>query len=232
MSDASPPRPNPRLHHGGKIASRHRVKTAPAAGLPVVVGGEDPPPLPALLPPGIEAVEIEVGSGKGMFVLAATAAKPHTFVLGIEAALPYAQFAAERLQRSGRKNGLFLVDNAKAYLEDRVPAASLTRLHVYYPDPWPKRRHRRRRFFTAEIPATIARVLRDDGHLLVATDNPAYAGQICAVLGASDLLERDFAEEVRLLASPPGIGFSPTHFERKYREEGRILRRYAYRKRR
>jgi len=220
-----------RMHVGGKLAFRGRRLIEDRGRLPFLIGGEDPPQLSALVPEGFETVEIEVGSGKGTFVLAASEANPERFLLGIEAAPAYAQLAAEKLHRAGRTNAFLLVDNAKIFLKDRVAEHSVARLHVYYPDPWPKRRHRKRRFFSAEMPETIARILRPDGYLLVATDNACYAGQIVALLGSSCWLVRDEAEELRLLASGPGHGFSPTSFERKYLEEGRILRRSAWRSR-
>lgn len=225
------PRPahNPRMHAGGKLSFRRRVPHVATEGLPYVVGGDDPPPLVELVPPGYDEVEIEVGPGKGTFLLAAAAARPEVFHVGIEAAPAYAQFAADRVQRAGLRNALLLVDNARLYLEDRVEPGAVARLHVYFPDPWPKRRHRKRRLFTEEAPALVHRVLRPGGWLLVSTDNAAYAGQICTVLGSSPLLQRDQDEERRLSAMP-GHGFSPTSFEAKYLAEGRVIRRYAFRR--
>ncbi|HLQ38918.1 MAG TPA: tRNA (guanosine(46)-N7)-methyltransferase TrmB, partial [Planctomycetota bacterium] len=153
-----------------------------------------------------------------------------TFLLGIEAAAAYASHAATKLHQSGRSNGLLLVDNGKLYLRDRVPPQSLHAVHVYYPDPWPKRRHRGRRFFTDEVRDTLADVLVDDGLLLIATDNPAYAGAIVRVLGSAPAFERDTTAEQQLQALGPGFAFSPTNFEKKYLEAGRILRRYAFRR--
>ncbi len=221
-------RPNPRMHQGGKLSFRRRVRHAQGDKLPICYGGEAPPYLEELVPDNYQQQEIEVGPGKGAFLLAATDVDPDTFYLGIEAAPAYAEYAAERLSKHGRENGMLLVDNAKIYLQDRVAEGSLDRLHVYYPDPWPKRRHRGRRFFTEEMPPVIHRVLKADAYLLVATDNPAYAGRICRVLGQSPLLRRDRQEEERLLLKGPGYGFSPTNFEKKYIEQGRVLRRYAF----
>ncbi|MCA8955433.1 MAG: tRNA (guanosine(46)-N7)-methyltransferase TrmB [Planctomycetes bacterium] len=222
-----------RMHADGRLSFRRRVPEVDDPDLPLVLGGEDPPGLRELLPS--EAldleVEIEVGPGKGTFLLAATEARPEAFVLGIEASASYAKYAAEKLKQSGRRNGLLLVDNAKAFLKGQVPAGALRRLHVYFPDPWPKRRHRKRRFFTEEMPEVVHDALAADGWLLVATDNAALAGEITRVLGSSPLLVRDEAEEARLRAGPPGHGFSPTSFERKYRAEGRIIRQYAFRRR-
>jgi tRNA (guanine-N7-)-methyltransferase len=233
MASELRPERTPRLHVGGKLSFRRRVRTAPPgdpAALPLAFGGDDPPGLEELVPPGFADVELEVGPGKGAFLLAASEARPGTFVLGIEAAAAYAQIAADRVQRAGRRNALLLVDNAKLYLADRVPAGALARVHVYYPDPWPKRRHRGRRFFTDDVVPVLHRALAPDGWLLVATDNAAYAGELCRVLGASGRFRREPEEEQRLLALGPGHGFLPTNFERKYREEGRVSRRYAWRR--
>ncbi len=223
--------PHSRMHSGGRLSFRRRVREVDDDGtLPCIEGGENPPPLQDLVRGTPAQLEIEVGSGKGAFLLAAAQARPDVFLLGIEASVSYAKFSAERVRDAGVRNAMLLVDNARMYLQDRVPAGALRTVHVYYPDPWPKRRHRKRRFFVAETPAIVHRCLGDDGYLLIATDNAAYAGQIVTLMGRSPLFVRDRGEEARLLAAPPGHGFSPTNFERKYIQEGRILRRYAFRK--
>lgn len=233
MSDADPIQKayNPRMHQGGKLSFRGRMQDGEdAPGEFLVIGGDDPPPLHELVPQRFVDIEIEIGPGKGAFVLAATESKPDTFVLGIEAAPAYASLAATKLRKSGRDNGRFLVDNGKLYLQDRVDDAALAAVHVYFPDPWPKRRHAGRRFFTEGVPPIVARTLRDGGHLYIATDNAAYAGQVVRVLGNAADFVRDEAEERRIAALGPGHAFSPTNFERKYIEEGRVIRRYAFRR--
>jgi tRNA (guanine-N7-)-methyltransferase len=219
------------MHQGGKLSFRGRIQEgADDPGDRLVLGGDDPPPLGDLVPAGHPQVEIEIGPGKGAFVLAATEARPEAFVLGIEAAAGYASMAATKLAQTGRTNGRFLVDNGKLFLKDRVGAGALAAVHVYFPDPWPKRRHAGRRFFTDDVPPVLARALRDDGHCYVATDNAAYAGQVARVMGAAVQFERDELEEARVRAAGPGHAFSPTNFERKYIEEGRVIRRYAFRR--
>jgi len=152
------------MHQGGKLSFRSRVQDLEDdPGDRLIQGGKNPPPLAELVPAGFPDVEIEIGPGKGAFVLAATEAKPGTFLLGIEAAMGYASLAATRLKQSGRKNGLFLVDNGKLFLADRVEPAQLAAVHVYFPDPWPKRRHAGRRFFTDDVVAVLARAIRDHG---------------------------------------------------------------------
>jgi tRNA (guanine-N7-)-methyltransferase len=228
---ADGPRHNPRMHQGGKLSFRARLKDeAPDPGDRLVLGGDDPPGLFDLVPTGYRDVEIEIGPGKGSFVLASAEARPDVFLLGIEAAPGYAAHAAARLLAGGWANALLLQDNGKLYLEDRVPAASLAAVHVYFPDPWPKRRHAGRRFFTDDAPATVAHALRDGGILYVATDNAAYAGQVCRTVGSSEWFRRDDETRDRALAAGPGHAFTPTNFERKYIEQGRVIRRYAFRR--
>lgn len=229
MSESGPKQAHAsRMHADGKLSFRRRVPVVDDPDLPLIIGGEHPPDLREIVPDGFEHVEIEVGPGKGAFLVAATEARPDTFYLGIEASPPYSMHAAERLKKCGRTNGKLLNDNAKAFLKEQVDDGELDRLHVYFPDPWPKRRHRKRRFFTEEIPAVIHRVLKPDGWLLLATDNAGLAGEIARVLGNAPELVRRTDEEARLRAGPPGHGFSPTSFEQKYIEEGRIIRRFAF----
>jgi tRNA (guanine-N7-)-methyltransferase len=221
---------NARMHRGGKLSFRARLRDSVGdTGDCLVVGGRNPPALAELVPAG-SPVEVEIGPGKGAFLVAATAARPEAFLLGIEAAPGYAEAAAGKLHAAGRDNGRVLVDNGKLYLQDRVPDAALAAVHVYFPDPWPKRRHQGRRFFTPDVVPVLARVLRDGGYVYAATDNPAYGGQIARVLGAATEFACDEAECRRCLDAGPGHAFTPTNFERKYLEAGRSIRRYAFRR--
>lgn len=231
LPDSERPAFNPRMHQGGKLSFRSRVQDEDDdPGEFLVFGGQNPPTLRELVPQGHQHLEIEIGPGKGAFVVAATEAKPATFLLGIEAAPGYASMAATRLRQSGRTNGLLLVDNGKLYLQDRVVEGDLDAVHVYFPDPWPKRRHKGRRFFTDDVTAVLARAIRPGGYLYFASDNAAYSGQVARVMGSTAWFLRDEDEEARVLALGPGHAFSPTNFERKYIEEGRVIRRYAFRR--
>lgn len=103
-------------------------------------------------------------------------------------------------------------------------------MHIYYPDPWPKWRHRKRRIFSDELPPLLHHVLESGGELLVATDNLRYFGEILEVLGETELLERAFDLEAKYGAEDPGLAFGPTNFSRKYKIEGRTLRTCAWRR--
>jgi tRNA (guanine-N7-)-methyltransferase len=159
-------------------------------------------------------VEIEIGCGDGTFLVTRAAAAPRHNLLGIERAPRKARRVAARLARLGVPRVRTLQADATHVLAI-VPAASVHAYHVYFPDPWPKRRHGWRRIFSPEFVRALARTLVDGGELYVATDVGAYMTTIRATIIASgtfvDLVPGD---------DHPGLD---TAFARKYRVEGRIL---------
>jgi tRNA (guanine-N7-)-methyltransferase len=171
-------------------------------------------------------VELEVGSGKGLFLAnAAVRAPGHNFV-GIELARKYALKAAERLARRSIPNARVLRGDARRLLAGHVAPASVVAVHIYFPDPWWKKRHRKRRVFCEPFVADVARVLVPGGDFHVATDVEEYFGVM------RDLMAHhpEFAEQ------PPPEPTLPEHdldyltnFERKYRLEGRPIFRASYR---
>ena len=158
-------------------------------------------------------VEIEIGSGDGRFLLARAAADSTRNVLGIERAPAKARRLAARVARLGVPHVRTLQADA-AFVLAIVPAASVAAYHVYFPDPWPKRRHARRRLFTVTFIAALARTLVPGGDLYVATDVGAYMRIIRAAVLAGAFIE------VTATADHPGL---TTAFARKYRAEGRRL---------
>src|SRR5690606_14581475 len=103
--------PQSRMHGGGRLSFRRRVREVEDDGtLPCILGGEDPPPLRDLVRGNPTAIEIEVGPGKGTFLLAAAQNRPDTFLVGIEASVAYAKFAAQRVRDAGLRNAVLLVD--------------------------------------------------------------------------------------------------------------------------
>jgi tRNA (guanine-N7-)-methyltransferase len=159
-------------------------------------------------------VEIEIGSGDGTFLLGRARAAPQRNLLGIERAPRKAQRLAARVARVGVGHLRTLHADATCVLAI-VPAASVGAYHVYFPDPWPKRRHGRRRIFSPAFVHAVARTLVDGGQLYVATDVRAYMAMIQTAIRESG----DFAE------LPPGNDHPglDTAFARKYRAEGRML---------
>lgn len=170
-------------------------------------------------------VELEVGSGKGLFLVnAATACPDHNFV-GIELARKYARRAAERVASRRLFNVKVVPGDAKLFLARYVPPASLRAVHVYFPDPWWKKRHKKRRVFGEALVRDIERGLEPEGHLWVATDVEEYYEVICELMAGHP--------RFRDLPIPPPK--TPEHdldyltnFERKYRIEGRPIYRKHY----
>ena len=105
-------------------------------------------------------VELEIGSGKGLFLVNAASSDPGHNFLGVELARKYARLAAERLARRQLANAKIWRGDARLVMGRLVPEASLRAVHVYFPDPWWKKRHKKRRVFTDELVAQIDRVLR------------------------------------------------------------------------
>jgi len=164
-------------------------------------------------------VELEIGSGKGTFLLARAAARPEVNLLGVEVARAYCHYAADRVRRAGLANVRLVRADAVHVVRRCLPAASLLRMHVYFPDPWPKRRHAKRRLIQPAFVAEARRVLRLGGLLLIVTDHWAYFQQIHRVVGAAAGLA---AAPMPRMADASGelVG---TNFERKYISQGRAF---------
>jgi tRNA (guanine-N7-)-methyltransferase len=169
-------------------------------------------------------VELEVGSGKGLFLVNAARANPGRNFLGVEISRKYARLAAERLAKQGITNARLWASDARDVLR-KVPDRSLRAVHVYFPDPWWKQRHKKRRVFTDALVAEIERTLQPGGELHVASDVEEYFGLIRELIAASPRLRERPAPEAGV---PEHDLDYLTNFERKYRLEGRPIYRAAY----
>src|SRR5262245_66388009 len=96
-------------------------------------------------------VELEIGSGKGLFLANAAAARPRHNFLGVEMSRKYAQRAIERVAGLRRINVRVVVGDARQFVARFVPTSSLRAVHVYFPDPGWKARHKKRRVFGAPL---------------------------------------------------------------------------------
>jgi len=161
-------------------------------------------------------VEIEIGCGKGTFLLAYGAARPEVNILGIEYAAAYAAYCADRVRRAGLSNVRLIHTEALTFFKTSLAPASVQRVHVYFPDPWPKRRHHRRRLIQPSFVGLVRRALRPGGQMLIATDHFEYARHIRRVL-------HDVPGFVRipLPRLVEAEGLVGTNFERKFRAHGR-----------
>ena len=171
-------------------------------------------------------VEIEIGCGKGRFIINSAMKYPDINYVGIERALRYFRFMKERSAKRNLTNIRVLQHDAGYFIERFVPDHSVTACHIYFPDPWPKKRHRKRRLFKQDFLGHIERTLISGGTVDIATDYVEYYEEMIALLEVSDVLNKmeDIPERVK------SLGESRTNFETKYVAEGRPIYRKGYEK--
>lgn len=162
-------------------------------------------------------VEIEIGMGKGTFVTEQAKSRPDVNFFGVEYARFYWRYASDRLRRNNCTNTRTVRAEASFFINECVPAASVAVLHIYFPDPWPKKKHNKRRLITEKFLELVDKILVPGGRLQIVTDHADYFEQIDAAVRSSALLPIEY--------NRPGSAtegeFVGTNFERKYRREGR-----------
>ena len=167
-------------------------------------------------------IELELGLGKGRFILdAAERRAGHNFI-GVEMAGKYLRLAHDRARRRGLENLRFVHGDAREFVEFFVAAASVSAVHVYFPDPWPKKRHHKRRLLDAGFFADAHRILAPGGRLWLATDHDDYYAAITEVLEAFD----DRFETVEALWEG-----ARTNYEDKFLSRGSSIHRRVLRRR-
>ena len=164
-------------------------------------------------------VEIEIGMGKGTFLTEQAKARPETNFFGIEWARFFWRYASDRLRRHDCTNARTIRAEASFFLNEFVEPQSVSVLHVYFPDPWPKARHHKRRLIQPKFMPLVHRVLTPGGRLQVVTDHKGYWEENIepTVRAAEGFTVVDYNR-------PDSAGegeFGGTNFERKYRREGR-----------
>lgn len=179
--------------------------------------GAQPLDLDALLP-GSGEWEVEIGYGKGKYLLAQSRQRPETRFLGIEVVSKYYKLLSRRAASHGVENLVNVRGEALYLLSAVLPRGFARRLHVYFPDPWPKAKHHRRRLFDPETVDLVLGVLAPGGELCFATDFIEYGELV-----------------MDLLMDHPGLTLEPvltpwpdgarTNYEAKYIEEGRPILR-------
>jgi len=142
-------------------------------------------------------VILEIGFGMGETTAAIAAAQPQNDFLGLEVHGPGVGALLNRLDAAGLANVRVIQHDAVDVITHMIPTASLAGIHVYFPDPWPKKRHHKRRLLQPAFVHALARRLSTGGYLHAATDWDDYAQEILATFSAEPLLENtaaDFAE--------------------------------------
>ena len=159
-------------------------------------------------------VILEIGSGKGRFLIGTATERPDRNLIGVEKSLHYHRVIRDRVLKRGLRNVRLINHDAFLVLRDMIPDASIDELHIYFPDPWPRKKEQKRRIIRPEVLHEIGRVLVPGGSAIYVTDHASYF-EVAAPLIASH-----FRSEARQLGpdDPPR-----TNYEAKYRAEGRAI---------
>ena len=166
-------------------------------------------------------VELDIGSGRGRFTNEAAAARPGVNVCGVEHDFTAARRGVRRLKRDRSPNARVVGGDAVRFLEQFVPPGSVAAVHVLYPDPWWKRRHRKRRLLGEDLGDRfldlVLRALEPTGRLHVRTDVGEYFERITARLDADARLRRrpDPLDETAAAVLTAAPDQPLTNYERK-----------------
>jgi len=172
-------------------------------------------------------VEVEIGFGKGLFLTTSGVARPDTNFFGVEIVRKYQLYATERVALRQLPNVRTCCADAKRILREVVLPESVAIVHVFFPDPWWKNKHKKRLLFTEEFAQLVLRVLKPGGVLHFVTDVKGYFEMVTEMLaGVLAFKLLDPPEE----NTPEHDMDYLTNFERKFRREGRPIHRSRYAK--
>ncbi len=173
-------------------------------------------------------VHIEIGSGRGTFLVNQAKVFEKIDFLGIEWASKYYKYAVDRIGRQRIGNVRIIRTEAASFIANSINSSTVECFHIYFPDPWPKKRHHKRRFICAENVAQMTRCLKKGGLINITTDYAEYFEQMQNVF-------EGFAEKLKPIkfvrpAGAEGDELVGTNYERKYLKEKRNIFTLAFRK--
>ena len=167
--------------------------------------------------------EIEIGSGKGKFLNELAALYPERNLLAVERSAKYQRLCCDRAARRGLNNVRLVRTTGEDLLLRLLADGSVQTFYVLFSDPWPKKRHNKRRFIKPDMVAAMGRALVPGGRLLIKSDHEDYAEVIADVVSNAPGFER-------LDSTAAFAGLPVTGFERKYLAEGRTIHSFALKK--
>jgi tRNA (guanine-N7-)-methyltransferase len=172
-------------------------------------------------------VELEVGFGKGAFLIAVAPIHPEINYVGVEIDRGLQLYVANRVAKRELHNVRLVKADARLFIHDYVATASLRAVHVYFPDPWWKKRHKKRRVFTEAFARECERSLAPAGRLHLATDVEEYFGVMTRLVAERTSLRPVPLPERAPVADDHG---NMTNFERTARLQGRTVWGAVYEK--
>jgi tRNA (guanine-N7-)-methyltransferase len=175
-------------------------------------------------------VELEIGCGRGMFIIKSARENSSVNYLGIEKSASFFHILKDRVIKSRAANIRLIKGEAGYLLKKFVPENSVSAIHIYFPDPWPKKRHHKRRLINNGFLAEVSSALIEEGLLFIATDFKDYFEAIVQAARECTALEELSCQE--LSTGPVNPNSALTTYERKYLAQGRTIYKALYRKKR
>jgi len=178
--------------------------------------------------PHPNSLVLEIGFGRGEFLLELAAKNPTTAYVGVEVSFKRVLKMARKVGRAGLRNIRLIEARGEVMLREFFRSQEVSEIWINFSDPWPKDRHAHRRVVQPELVRDAADRLRPRGVLHIATDDVTYAEQIDSVLSGESKLQNDNLPEPWLADVPGRI---PTGYELDWREKGRPLHFFSYSRR-
>ncbi len=174
-------------------------------------------------------LELEIGSGKGTFLVRHAAELPEVNLIGVEYARAYWRHAADRCRRHGLDNVKLVHTEAELFVRHYVPENAMRRVHIYFPDPWPKTRHHKRRLIKEPFLRLLHQKMEPEATLRIVTDHDDYHDWIlAAITRVVDLFE---ALPWHNAEGAEGDELVGTNYERKFRRRSKDFHAVALRRR-
>jgi tRNA (guanine-N7-)-methyltransferase len=173
-------------------------------------------------------VIIEIGSGRGRFIIKSAEENPDKNFLGIEKSLKYSRVLNKCAEKVCLTNLRLLNAEAGYFVSKYIPFDSVSEYHIYFPDPWPKKRHNKRRLINPAFLKAITLSLKPGGCIYYATDFKNYFDQMVEVSRACEGIEETLYQEINPADEDPEAAL--TNYERKYLIQGRLIYKASYEK--
>ena len=169
-----------------------------------------------------QPLEVEIGAGDGSFLVAYAKAHPELNLIGLERLLGRLRKIDRKARRAGQQNIRLLRLEASYFVQYMLPPGSVNAFHIYFPDPWPKRRHWKNRLIEDTFTRSLQQALRPGGIVYLRTDDQPYFTQMLEVFARNSTFEK--------METPAQLLTIVTDFERNFHLRGVATNHATYRK--